>query len=295
MASAISLRAIDTATGGRLGQHDIACPECGPARRAPVNQRRKVLRVWRIAPGFASFHCVRCGAKGHTRDPRAPAPDRAALERARIEAAERERIAGAERRGKARWLWSLRRPIAGTIAETYLRWRGYRGALPGTLGYLPPRGKHGPAMLAAFGLPIETKPGELVIAEEAVRGVHITRLAPDGSGKAGTPTDKIMIGAAAGWPIVVAAPGDLLGLAIAEGIEDALSAHAAMGLGAWAAGSASRLPAVAAAVPDFIESVTVLADVDPDGQRHAHALIKQLRASVPHVRLVSAELPRVAA
>ena len=64
-----------------------------------------------------------------------------------------------------------------------------------------------------------------------MRGVHITRLAADGSGKAGTDRDKFMRGLARGSPIVLAPPNDLLGLAITEGIEDALSVYAATGLG----------------------------------------------------------------
>ena len=48
---------------------------------------------------------------------------------------------------------------------------------------------------------------------------------------------------------MLAPMNDLLGLAITEGVEDALSIHAATGLGAWAAGAASRLPALADAVP----------------------------------------------
>ena len=48
-------------------------------------------------------------------------------------------------RAKAQWLWGRRKPIAGTIAEIYLREvRGYRGAIPATLGFLPARGDHRP-------------------------------------------------------------------------------------------------------------------------------------------------------
>ena len=49
----IDLPFIDSVTGGRLGRHDIACPECGPSRRSPLNRRRRVLRTWRIDRGFA--------------------------------------------------------------------------------------------------------------------------------------------------------------------------------------------------------------------------------------------------
>jgi hypothetical protein len=69
---------------------------------------------------------------------------------------------------------------------------------------------------------------------------------------------------------------DLLGLSIAEGIEDALSVHDATGLGAWAAGAASRLPALADAVPDYTDAITVISDDDHDGRRHASALCDAL-------------------
>jgi hypothetical protein len=90
--------------------------------------------------------------------------------------------------------------------------------LPATLGFLPARGVHAPAMIAAFGLPSEPEPGQLAIADDAVCGVHITRLAPNGLGKACTDADKIMIGMSVGSPIVLGPPNDLLGLAITEGI-----------------------------------------------------------------------------
>ena len=46
-----------------------------------------------------------------------------------------------------------------------------------------------------------------------------------------------MIGSAPGVPLVLAPCNDLLGLFIAEGIEDALTARCGAGFGAWAAGS----------------------------------------------------------
>jgi hypothetical protein len=277
MTGVLALDQIDQFTGGRIGQYDIACPICGPTRRAPSNQRRKVLRIWRHDPGFASYHCARCGEHGHTRDRTAPPPDAAQLARARAETAERERTAASERLRKARWIWSKRKLIPSTIAEIYLRQaRRYRGPLPATLGFLPARGKHGPAMIAAFGMPGELDPGRIAIADHAVRGVHITRLAPDGSGKAGIEADKIMLGTSLGAPIVLAPVNDLLGLAITEGIEDALSVYQATGLGAWAAGSASRLPALADAIPGYVECVTILVDDDQDGRRHAGTLAERL-------------------
>jgi hypothetical protein len=274
----MTLDDLDRLTGGKLGAHDVPCPICGPYRRAFANQRRPVLRIWYIEPTFATFHCARCGEKGHARDHSAPSPDPAMLERARLEAAERERLASGDQLRKARWLWSYRRPIEGSLAERYLRGaRGYAGPLPSTLGFLPARGKHGGAMIAVFGLAHEPEPGVLAIDDAAVRGGHITRLSPNGT-KAGTNSDKIMIGRCTGSPIALAPVDDACGLTIAEGIEDTLSAHSATGLGAWAAGSASRLPALADVVPDYVECVSILVDDDPAGRRHSAELAARLDA-----------------
>ena len=177
-----------------------------------------------------------------------------------------------ERTELSRWLWRQAQPIAGSPAERYLRdARGYRGPLPPTLRYLPARGGYPHAMAAAFGTPSEPEPGVLAMAE--VAGLHLTRLAPDGAGKIG----KITIGRGVVSPIVLAPPNDTLGLAITEGIEDALSLHAATGLGAWAAGSASRFRALADAIPEWIDCVTIAADADPAGRKGATALAAALR------------------
>jgi hypothetical protein len=141
-------------------------------------------------------------------------------------------------------------------------------------------------MIAAFGMPDEPEPGVISISDDAVTGVHLTRLAPGGAGKAGTDVDKLMVGRPLGSPIVVAPSTDLGGLAITEGIEDALSVHEATGLGAWAAGAASFMPALAAAVPDWIECITILVDDDDAGRSNADALAEHLERRRFPVRLV---------
>jgi hypothetical protein len=148
-------------------------------------------------------------------------------------------------------------PIIGTIGEKYVRdERCYSGPLPPTLAFLPPsKPEHHPAMIAAFGLCDEPEPGVLA-APRDVRAVHLTLLKRDGSGKADVEKPKLIVGSPLGLPIVLAPPNDLLGLAICEGIEDALTAHEATGLGAWAAGSAPFMPKLAGAVPDYIEAIT---------------------------------------
>jgi hypothetical protein len=132
------------------------------------------------------------------------------------------------------------------------------------------RGKHGHALIAAFGIATEPEePGVLAIADDAVVGVHLTKLNADGTGKEGETSAKIMIGKSAGFPVCIAAPNDLLGMAVTEGIEDALSVYQATGWGAWAAGSAGRMPTLAEKVPEYIECATIWAHPEPAGQAGA--------------------------
>jgi len=85
-------------------------------------------------------------------------------------------------------------------------------------------------------------------------------------------TPKRFVGSPGNLPIVLSPPNDLLALAITEGIEDALTIHQATGVGAWAAGSAGRVPALAETLPEWIKSVTICAHADKAGQDGALAL-----------------------
>jgi Toprim domain len=276
---ALTYRVISQLAGHRAGAADVACPSCGPDRRTPANQRRKVLRVWRVSPSFLTYRCARCDLHGYAREDGAPTPEPAALARAKAEAQRFAAETAEAKRSKARWLWGQRRPIIGTPAERYLREvRCYGGPIPATIGFLPARGDYTPAMISAFDMPTDIEPEVIAISPAAIQGVHLTRLVHNGSAKAGTYADKIMIGTPRGSPIALAAVGDLLGLAITEGIEDGLSVHEATGLGVWAAGSASFMPALAAAIPSYVDFVTVVADPDADGQRFAGELKAALAA-----------------
>lgn len=179
---------------------------------------------------------------------------------------------------KAAWLWSRREPIIGTIAETYLRKvRGISScALPATLGFLPSRKpEHHPAMIAAFALADEPEPG-IVASPRDVAAIHLTLLKPDGSSKADVAEAKLMVGSPGPTPVVLAPVNDLGGLAITEGIEDALSVHEATGLGAWAAGAAGRMPGLASMIPRYAEAVTICAHADKAGRNGARQLAENI-------------------
>jgi hypothetical protein len=182
-----------------------------------------------------------------------------------------------QQRDKAEGFWLERKPLAGSIAERYLRQvRGYGGPLPATLGFLPPlKREHHPALIAAFGVPDEPEPGVLR-APCDVGAVHLTLLKPDGSGKAEIAKPKLVVGSPHGKPIVIASPNDLLGLTICEGIESGLSIYASTGLGVWVAGSAGRMPALAAVLPNYVECVTIYQEADHAGQQHAQKLARAL-------------------
>jgi hypothetical protein len=122
-------------------------------------------------------------------------------------------------------------------------------------------------MLVPYGLPEEPESGVLNITENAITAVQLTLLKPDGTGKANAKPNKINIASPAGKPMVVAPINDLVGLAICEGVEDALSTHQATGLGAWASGGDVFLPKLADAVEDYVEAVTVYAHSEERAQR----------------------------
>lgn len=281
----LGFHTLESATGGKFGVHDVPCPLCGPERRSPPNRVRKVLRLWYFSRGFITYSCARCGDAGYVRDQGAPRVNANTLVRLRAAQDEHARAAGAERLSQALALWGARQPLHGTIGERYLRdGRMYRGVLPPTLGFLPQRRPYPPAMIAAFGIPGEPEPGVIIMPDNQIKGVHITRLLPDGSDRERGDKAKIMVGHSKGWPIVLSPPTDGLSLIVAEGIESTLSGFEVTGLCAWAAGSASRMPALADAVPQWSESITILADDDIEGRRHAGALADNVKRRGIEVR-----------
>jgi CHC2 zinc finger/Toprim domain len=210
---------------------------------------------------------------------------------ARFEATEEEYAREvAERLRLARQLWTRSVPGEASIVETYLRARGYHGPIPATIRYLPRNGARPPALIAAYGIAIEPEPGVLAIADDAVVGVHLIKLKPDGSDRLREDGAKITIGKGIVVPIMLAPPNDGLGMVIAEGIEDALIAHQETGLGALAAGGATKLPTLADAIPNYIECVTILVDDNEAGRVNSNELaarINQLRFGRTEVLMTS--------
>lgn len=230
MSCQLELDSLRKLTLGVVGILDVSCPLCGPDRRSAANQKRRVLRIWDDG-AFVTYKCARCDASGWATDSRAAgAPARQIS--AKPAADDQDRVL------LARLLWSRAQPVRGSLAESYLHARGCFIDSP-SLRCLPPRAHYPAAMAASFG------DGTLL------SGVHLTRLAPDGSAKAGTEKDKIMIGPSLGQPIIVQNNPERGELILAEGIEDAASLALVTGWTAWAAGSAGRIAACIPAASHF--------------------------------------------
>jgi hypothetical protein len=258
---------------------DAPCPNCGPGRKSPLNRVRKVLRIWTDRDsGFVTYHCERCGISGYAFDD---------TERATVSAQRRRPIEPERDKSEvARWLWAQAKPARGTPIQRYLESRCC-WVDTDTIRYLPGRGEHGHAMVAAFGVPSEPEPGRIKIDDARVTAVDLTRINSAGTGKAGTGRDRIMIGPSKGLPIVIAPANDLLGIVIGEGIEKVAAYHIATGLGAWAAGSASRMAALADIIPAYVEHVDILADDDDEaGDKGANELAAGLLRRWTHHRIV---------
>lgn len=254
---------IALACGGRWhGQYGTApCPVCQPEARPGQN-------ALTLADGTKGLvvHCKKAGC-----DFRAilgavgmapgvfATPDPVVIAQ---RAAERRK--NAEKRAQqARALWNDAIQIRGTIAETYLRWRGITCPLPATLR-LHSACWHGPT---AQRLPA------LVARVDGATGfaVHRTWLRPDGNGKADISPPKAMLGATAGGAVrLTNAPGRLV---VAEGIETALSLASGLLDGPatiWAALSTSGM--VALRLPDAPGLLTIAPDGDKAGRGAALTL-----------------------
>ncbi len=179
--------------------------------------------------------------------------------------------------GKAFYEESI--PVSGTIAETYLRWRGLTLPLASTGLCLAPSslwlrrtaGERSPAMLA-----------RMVDVEDQPTAFHFTYLRDDGRRKIDTKPDRKVFGLAKGGVIRLGPVAEEL--LIAEGIETALTAMQEIGQTAWAAYSADNLRVLE--LPPAVRSVIIFPDGDERGtsQRAAASAADRWRGEGRKVR-----------
>lgn len=163
-----------------------------------------------------------------------------------------------ERIERARAIWKASRPIAGTLAEKYLRSRGIRIPLPSSLRFHgrlkdPHSSRFFPAMVA----------GVCVWPSRSVVAVHRTFLKEDGTDKAAIMSPKCMLGPVKGGAVRLGTAEPLM--AVCEGIESALSFLQSTSIPVWACLSTTGLRGVA--LPDLPQAAEVVigADNDPPG------------------------------
>ncbi len=175
---------------------------------------------------------------------------------------------GAKRELRARAIWDAAKPIAATVAETYLRQaRKIRCSLPASLRFHPGlRFNPGepdelPAMIAAV-----TNLAGTVVA------IQRTFLAPDGSGKAAIENPKRSLGSIARGAVCLAPAGSVVGLA--EGIETGLSAMELFHVPVWCA-LGSNLAGVK--LPRGVRQVAIFADRGRAGETAAEKAREAMR------------------
>jgi hypothetical protein len=242
----------------------------GPAGKwtdAATAEHGDLLDVIRESCGLIDFKDVAEEARAFLSLPH-PAPDPKALKR-------RATPAPSGSAEAARRLISMSQPIAGTLAETYLRNRGIT-ALHGTgsLRFHP----------RCFYRPDEHSPTEVWPAMIAavtdlngqITGAHRTWLAPDGSDKAPIDTQRKAMGDLLGHAVRFGVPGDVM--AAGEGIETVLSLRQGLPDMAMAAAlSAAHLAAVA--FPETLRRLYIIRDNDPAGDGARDSLVERADAA----------------
>lgn len=186
------------------------------------------------------------------------------IERARRierEALEAEKLAFCET------VWRETAPAPETPVQIYLRARGIVGNVPPVIRFHPAapldyQGKiRAPAMVAI----VQDKAG-------AACGLHVTAIKADGSDKAGVNARR-MFGPVRGGAVRLAPYAGKL--AVAEGIENALSFAAVTGAATWACMSTAGLTAFE--IPHDVELLTIAADGDDAGLKAADELAERAR------------------
>lgn len=156
-------------------------------------------------------------------------------------------------------IWRAAKPVAGTVAETYLRSRGITIPPPATLraGVVTHLGRFQfPALVAAVQRP----------TDRTVVATQRTTLRQDGTRKAPIATPRITTGTLGGGAVRLAPAGEVLG--IAEGVETGLSAMQASGVPVWCCIGAARMHRVA--IPSVVRELHIFADDDEPGRAAAH-------------------------
>ncbi|MDA9948076.1 toprim domain-containing protein [Paracoccaceae bacterium] len=178
----------------------------------------------------------------------------------------------------AKSVWGAAIPAENTLIETYLTSRNITVACPDSLRFHQnlrhKDSEYFPAMV-----------GEITSSlDNTFQGVHRTFLQRDGSGKAPLKEPKIMLGQASGGVVKLCEATETV--ALAEGIETALSVAQMTENPVWAALSAGNLKSLL--LPKHILSVDIFADGDEAGKDAATTAARRLSIEGRSVRIITA-------
>jgi hypothetical protein len=226
---------------------------------AATGDHGDLLDIIRERTGITRFPDLLAEARAHLGRPQPVLPDAPVPKKA---AAPGGTPAAAAR------LFAASVPVAGTLADTYLRSRGLtQGGTMSALRFHPKcwhrdegqtRSLPRPALIAA-----------VTDGAGALQGVHRTWLAPDGQGKARVETQRRAMGHLLGNAFRLTPHDDIL--VVGEGVETMLSlVEAVPGLPVWAALSSGHLGAVL--LPEGLRRLYIAIDRDPAGRGAAERL-----------------------
>ena len=267
----------------RAGSGLAPCPICQPEgrkdqRALSLSDKGGKLLVHCHKGGCAVLGELQSRGLSEGRGVASAAPDPAEAERRRQE----ERRKEAQRLKSAHDLFAGGICCEGTPVQTYLESRGIIGLrfakMQNTLRFHPsalhtPSGLHLPAMLAQIRGP----KGEPL-------GLHRTYLRTDGTGKADVTPAKMMLGPSAGGAVRFGPDAGVI--ALAEGIETALSVSRASRLTVWATLSTSGLKGLILPRVPIAEVVIICADNDAAGLAAAEFAAGRIEAEGRAVSII---------
>jgi hypothetical protein len=249
----------------RLKRQESGKGAAGKWTDAATGEHGDLLDVIRESCGLVNFHDVADEARRFLRMPRLE-PER--------DSTHRSAPAPAGSPESARRLFAMSQPIAGTVAETYLRNRGITD-LSGT-GSLRfhPRCYYRPDAWSST----ETWPALIAAVTDLdgkITGAHRTWLDPSGDDKAPIDTPRRAMGHLLGNAVRFGVGGEVM--AAAEGIETMLSLRCVMATMPMAAAlSAAHLAAIL--FPDSLRRLYIARDDDPAGNSAMVTLVDRAQA-----------------
>ena len=251
-------------TPGRSLFVRLTGPTSGPGARgkwtdSATSEFGDLLDIIRERTGITRFPDLLAEARAHLGRPQPVLPE--------VPSPGRPKSPGGTPEAASR-LFAASVPLAGSLAEVYLRSRGITQAVPsGTLRFHPKcwhrdEGQTKPVPRPALIAAVTDGAG-------ALQGVHRTWLAPDGQDKAAVDTPRRAMGHLLGNAVRID-PADEI-LVLGEGVETMLSVReAAPSLPVWAALSSGHLGAVL--LPEGLKRHYIAIDRDPAGHRAAERL-----------------------